>query len=139
MAQHGLRGRAGVATRWLLPARPPFPRNPRLARGTKDQDSCRIFYEPLGGWDGEGNLIPVLAAEVPTRANGGLSADGRTVTWKLKRGVKWHDGRDFTADDVIFTWQYAGDPASAMLTVNIYRDIKAVPYKHLTLPTNRTA
>jgi peptide/nickel transport system substrate-binding protein len=116
--------RGGGGTLRLMYWQAPVHLNPHYAGGTKDQDSCRIFYEPLGGWDADGNLVPVLATEVPTRSNGGLSADGRTVTWKLKRGVKWHDGRDFTADDVVFTWQYAGDPASAMLTVNVYRDIK---------------
>lgn len=98
--------------------------NPHYAGGTKDQDASRIFYEPLAGWDGEGNLVPFLAAEVPTQANGGLAADGRSVTWKLKRGVKWHDGKDFGADDVVFTWQYAGDPAAAMTTVSVYKDLK---------------
>jgi len=98
--------------------------NPHYAGGTKDQDASRVFYEPLASWDSDGNLVPILAAEVPTRANGGLSADGRSVTWKLKRGVKWHDGKDFSADDVVFTAQYAGDPAAAMTTVNVYKDIK---------------
>ena len=98
--------------------------NPHYAGGTKDQDASRIFYEPLAGWDGEGNLVPFLAAEVPTQANGGLAADGRSVTWKLKPGVKWHDGKDFSADDVVFTWQYAGDPAAAMTTVSVYKDLK---------------
>jgi len=37
--------------------------NPHFAVGTKDQDGSRIFYEPLAGWDAEGNLVPVLAAE----------------------------------------------------------------------------
>lgn len=98
--------------------------NPHYAGGTKDQDASRIFYEPLASWDGDGNLVPVLAAEIPSRANGGLAADGKSVIWKLKRGVKWHDGKDFTADDVVFTAQYAGDPAAAMTTVSTYRDIK---------------
>ncbi len=98
--------------------------NPHYAGGTKDQDASRVFYEPLASWDSDGNLVPILAAEVPTRANGGLSADGRSVTWKLKRGVKWHDGKDFSADDVVFTAAYAGDPAAAMTTVSVYRDIK---------------
>ena len=100
--------------------------NPHYAGGTKDQDASRIFYEPLASWDLDGNLVPVLAAEIPSRANGGLAADGRSVTWKLKRGVKWHDGKDFTADDVVFTAQYAGDPAAAMTTMNTYKDIKVV-------------
>ena len=87
--------------------------NPHFAGGTKEQEATRMFYEPLAGWDAEGNLIPCLATEMPSRANGGVSADGRTVTWKLKRGVTWHDGKPFTADDVVFTWQYAGDPATS--------------------------
>jgi peptide/nickel transport system substrate-binding protein len=98
--------------------------NPHYAGGTKDQDASRIFYEPLAGWDSDGNLVPQLAAEIPSRQNGGISADNKTVTWKLKRGVTWHDGKPFTADDVVFTAAYAADPAAAMITVSIYKDIK---------------
>ena len=98
--------------------------NPHYAGGTKDQDASRIFYEPLAGWDSEGNLVPQLAAEIPSRQNGGVAADGKSVTWKLKRGVTWHDGKPFTADDVVFTAAYAADPAAAMITVAIYKDIK---------------
>ena len=102
----------------------PVHLNPHYAGGTKDQDASRVFYEPLAGWDTEGNLVPQLAAEIPSRQNGGVGADGRTVTWKLKRGVTWHDGKPFTADDVVFTAAYAGDPAAAMVTVATYKDIK---------------
>ena len=98
--------------------------NPHFASGTKDQIAGRIFFEPLAGWDKEGNLTPQLAAEVPSRANGGLSADGTVVTWKLKQGVKWHDGKPFTADDVVFTWEYAADPATAAYTTGSYANIK---------------
>ncbi len=98
--------------------------NPHFASGTKDQIASRIFYEPLAGWDKEGNLFPQLAAEVPSKANGGLSEDGKTVTWKLKPGVKWHDGKPFTADDVVFTWEYAADPATAAYTTGAYANIK---------------
>ena len=98
--------------------------NPHYAGGTKDQDASRIFYEPLAGYDDNGNLIAQLAAEIPSRANGGLSADGKSVTWKLKKGVTWHDGKPFTADDVVFTAAYAGDPAASMVTVATYKDIK---------------
>src|SRR5215813_8762526 len=56
--------------------------NPHFAVGTKDQEGSRIFYEPLAGWDPDGNLMPVLAAEIPSRENGGLAADGTLVTWK---------------------------------------------------------
>ena len=97
---------------------------PHFANGTKDQEGSRIFYEPLAVWDAEGNLVPILAAEVPSKENGGLSADGRSVTWKLKRGVTWHDGQPFTADDCVFTWEYAKDPATAAVTTGVYKDVK---------------
>jgi peptide/nickel transport system substrate-binding protein len=98
--------------------------NPHFAVGTKDQEASRIFYEPLAGWDPDGNLVLMLAAEVPSVENGGLARDGRSVTWKLKRDVQWHDGRPFTADDVVFNWEYAADPATGATTSGSYKDIK---------------
>ena len=98
--------------------------NPHFAVGTKDQEGSRIFYEPLAGWDSEGNLVPVLAAEVPSKENDGLTEDGLSVVWKLKQGVKWHDGAPFTADDVVFTWEYARNPDAAAVTIASYKDIK---------------
>ena len=100
--------------------------NPHFAVGTKDQDGSRIFYEPLAAFDPEGNLFPILAAEIPSLQNGGVSRDGKTVTWKLRRGVAWHDGKPFTADDVVFNWEYAADPATAAVTGGAYRDIERV-------------
>jgi peptide/nickel transport system substrate-binding protein len=99
--------------------------NPHFAIGTKDQEGSRIFYEPLAGWDAEGNLVPVLAAEIPAKENDGLAEDGRSVVWKLKRGVKWHDGKPFTADDVVFTWEYARMPETAAVSIGSYKDVKA--------------
>ena len=78
--------------------------NPHFATGTKDQDGSRLFYEPLAGFDPDGNVVPVLAAELPTVTNGGLAKDLTSVTWRLKKGVQWHDGKPFTADDVVFNW-----------------------------------
>jgi peptide/nickel transport system substrate-binding protein len=56
--------------------------------------------------DAAGVFTPVLAAGIPSRANGGLAADGRSVTYRLKRDVRWADGQPFTARDVIFTYQF---------------------------------
>jgi len=98
--------------------------NPHFATGTKDQDGSRIFYEPLASWDPDGNLTPTLAAEIPTMQNGGLSKDGKSVTWKLKKNVVWHDGKPFTADDCVFTWEYCADPATASVSIATYKDVK---------------
>jgi peptide/nickel transport system substrate-binding protein len=100
--------------------------NPHFATGTKDQDGSRIFYEPLAGFDPDGNVTPVLAAEVPSLERGTVAKDGLSVTWNLKKGVQWHDGKPFTADDVVFTWEYAVDPATAAVTIGTYKEIDRV-------------
>ncbi len=100
--------------------------NPHFATGTKDVDASRIFYEPLVAYDPDGNLVPVLAAEIPSVANGLLAKDGTSVTWRLKKGVTWHDGKPFTADDVVFTWEFVIDPATAAVTLGSYREIAKI-------------
>jgi peptide/nickel transport system substrate-binding protein len=107
--------------------------NPHFATGTKDQEGSRIFYEPLAGWDADGNLVPVLAAEIPDLENEGLARDGLSVTWKLKPDVQWHDGRPFTAEDVVFTWEYASNPATAAVTIGSYQDIRVEKVDALTV------
>jgi peptide/nickel transport system substrate-binding protein len=100
--------------------------NPHFATGTKDQDATRIFYEPLAGYDPDGNIVPALAVEVPSVDNGGLAKDGTWVIWRLKRGVTWHDGKPFTAEDVVFNWEYVSDPAAAAVTSGSYREIARI-------------
>jgi peptide/nickel transport system substrate-binding protein len=100
--------------------------NPHLSIGVKDADGSRIFYEPLISFDPEGNYVPVLAAEVPTLQNGGIARDGLSVTWKLKRNVQWHDGKALTADDFVFTWEYAADPATTAVTIGNYKDVARI-------------
>src|SRR5437667_387783 len=91
--------------------------NPHFATGTKDQDACRIFYEPLASYDPDGNVVPILAADVPSLQNGLVAKDGLTVTWRLRKNATWHDGKPFTADDVAFNWEYAADSVSAARAV----------------------
>ena len=107
--------------------------NPHLAVGAKDAEGSRIFYEPLAAWDPDGNLVPVLAAEIPDIENGGVAADGKSVTWKLKPGVEWHDGQPFTADDVVFNWEYAADPETAATSIGSYKDITVEKIDPLTI------
>jgi len=100
--------------------------NPHFATGTKDQDASRIFYEPLAAFDPDGNIVPVLASEVPSVSAGTLARDLTWVTWKLKRGVTWHDGKPFTADDVVFNWEFVADPATSAVTSGSYREISRI-------------
>ena len=115
--------RGGGGSLKILLWQAPTLLNPHFAGGNTNRESSRIFFEPLAGWDRDGNLRPMLATQIPGREDGTLAADGKSVVWKLKQGVKWHDGRPFTADDVVFTWEYAKDPATTTITTATYRDI----------------
>jgi peptide/nickel transport system substrate-binding protein len=104
--------------------------NPHQATGTKDSDASRLILEPLASYGPDGKpLANGLAAEIPTVANGGVSADFTTVTWKLRQGVKWSDGTAFTADDVAFTFTYVHDAATAATTESSTEGVKSVVAK----------
>jgi peptide/nickel transport system substrate-binding protein len=100
--------------------------NGHLAAGTKDYDAARVVYEPLAAFNRDGEFVPILAAEIPSLDNGGLARDGTAVTWHLKKDVVWHDGRPFTAADVVFTWEYAADPATGAVTSGSYQNIRRI-------------
>jgi peptide/nickel transport system substrate-binding protein len=119
-------GRGAGDTLRLLYWQAPTIVNPHLSVGTKDLSASRIVYEPLASFDADGELIPVLAAEIPSRMNGGVAGNGRSVTWKLKQGVKWADGEPFTARDVLFTFEYASNPDVGTTSGATYDVVKSV-------------
>ena len=95
----------------------PSTLNTHQATGPNDADAARLVLEPLASLGKDGQAIANgLAAEIPTVANGGIAKDFTSVTWKLRQGVMWSDGRPFSADDVVFTYQYQCDPATAATT-----------------------
>ncbi|MGB3188218.1 MAG: peptide ABC transporter substrate-binding protein [Limnoraphis sp.] len=100
--------------------------NPHLATGFKDFDAARIVYEPLASYDQNDQLIPFLAAEIPTVENGGIAKDGKSVTWKLKQNVKWADGELFTAEDVVFTYDFISNPNVASASLEYYSTIEKI-------------
>jgi peptide/nickel transport system substrate-binding protein len=124
-AYKGTRRGGGGALKLLLWQGPTLL-NPHFASGSKDQEGSRPFYEPLARYDVDGRLEPVLAAEIPSRQNGGIAADGLSTVWTLKKDVRWHDGAPFGADDVVFNWQFAVDPATGAFTPGSYAGIKAI-------------
>lgn len=78
--------------------------NPILSDLTATAEVGRLVFSGLVTSDDKGQWVPDLALEVPTLQNGGISADGLTISYKLRSGVTWHDGVPFSAEDVKFTW-----------------------------------
>jgi peptide/nickel transport system substrate-binding protein len=118
--------RGGGGTLRILMWDAPTLLHPHFGRGLRDFTVQRIFYEPLAAPAADGTFVPVLAEEMPSRKAGTVAKDGQWVTWKLKRNVVWHDGAPFTADDVIFNWEFAIDPATAASTRSGYESIARI-------------
>ena len=107
---------------WQAPTLP----GPYLSSGTKDTDAGAVTLEPLAKYDPEGNLVPALAAQIPTLENGGVSQDSLSITWNLKEGLKWSDGSDVTAEDVVFTWRYCVDEDTGCTSESSFDGIASV-------------
>lgn len=84
--------------------------HPLMPANEVDQGVWWNLFSPLWGLNEAGKFVPVLAKEVPSVANGGISADG--LSWKvtLRDDVKWHDGKPFSAHDVRFTFELIQNP-----------------------------
>jgi peptide/nickel transport system substrate-binding protein len=75
-----------------------------------EQQLDRLVFEPFLDFDARGGAVPALLRVVPTRMNGGISADGRTLVFRLRPNVRWSDGVPVTAGDVLFTLRAILDP-----------------------------
>ncbi len=95
------------------------------------------FAEYLIDVNEKGEFFPVLAAEVPTVENGGVSKDGLTITYKLRKGVKWSDGAPFTSADVKFTWEAVVNPKNLVKSRSGYDLMASVetPDEHTAIVT----
>ncbi|MBV7393704.1 peptide ABC transporter substrate-binding protein [Mameliella sediminis] len=100
--------------------------NPFLSGGTKDVESSSMIIEPLARYNEKGELVPWLVDEVPTVANGGVSEDLTTITWKITPGLKWSDGSDFTSEDVKFTYEYCTHPEGGCAQLTKFEGVKSV-------------
>ena len=126
-AAAGQRGAGGTLK--ILYWQAPTILNTHLAQGTKDYDAGRLVLEPLASMGPDGKPVLNLAAELPTLDNGGISKDQKSITWKLRQDVKWSDGSPFTADDVVFTYQYVADPGTASSDTQTVDGVDAVAAK----------
>ena len=112
----------------------PSTMNQYLSGGNKEQDAAALVNEPLARYDASGAIVPWLVDEVPTVENGGVSADLKTITWKLTEGLKWSDGTALTSADVKFTWEYCVDPDGGCASSNYFDGVASID-----TPDDRTA
>jgi peptide/nickel transport system substrate-binding protein len=107
--------------------RSPNTLNPLLSANTTEGLLNRLTFDTLVSVDAAGKeTVPILATEVPTEKNGGISADGLTITYHLHNGVKWHDNVPFTSKDVKFSWQAMMNNANNVNERVGYEDVKSV-------------
>ncbi|MEL7155287.1 MAG: peptide ABC transporter substrate-binding protein [Actinomycetota bacterium] len=114
----------------LLQWQAPSQANVLLSGGTKDALAASLVIEPLARFDPAGEIQPVLAAEIPTVDNGGVSEDFLSITWTLRDDVVWSDGTPFTSDDVLFTHEYCLDEATGCSVDNTIVDSVEVVDEH---------
>jgi peptide/nickel transport system substrate-binding protein len=76
--------------------------------------------------DAKGNPVPELVTVIPSQKNGGISADGKTITWHLRHGVKWSDGAPFDSSDVTYTWRVAKDPTNNIAVRDVWDRLSSI-------------
>lgn len=104
---------------WTVPhvltisdASDPDSLNPHIGASAPTANLSEMTMAWLVRWDEHNRPTPELATVIPSRENGGVSADGLTITYHLRRGVRWSDGAPFTADDVVFSANTVNNPAN---------------------------
>ena len=120
----GERGRDGEVK--IIYWQAPSILNPFLSGGTKDVESASLVLEPLARYNETGEMVPFLAEEVPTVANGGVSEDLTTITWKIKEGLQWSDGTPVTSADVKFTAEYCMHPEGGCAQAAFFDGVEMV-------------
>jgi peptide/nickel transport system substrate-binding protein len=107
--------------------------NPLYAQALSSIYTQSIWNCRPWNFDSQNNPVPVLVEELPSLENGGVSADGRVITLKLRDDIAWSDGRPITAQDFVFTYEMIVDPNNGVSAVSPYDLVESV-----TAPDERT-
>ena len=121
MAERGSDGTVNIIY-WQAPS----ILNPFLSGGTKDVESASLVIEPLARYNETGEMVPFLASQIPTVANGGVSGDLTTITWKIAPGLLWSDGTALTSADVKFTAEYCMHPEGGCAQLAFFDGVENV-------------
>lgn len=118
----------------------PSTMNMYLSAGTKDLIASSMVLDPLAGFLPDGTLFPELAQDIPSLENGGISEDLKSITWKLKEGLKWSDGTPVTSADVVFTAEYCMSPDGGCARLAKFEGVDSVEaLDNLTIRVNFAA
>jgi peptide/nickel transport system substrate-binding protein len=100
--------------------------NPLFANTQAANDIAYVIFEPIFRYDPDGNLIPAAVTHVPTLKNGGIAADGKTITLHFRKGMRWSDGAPYDARDLTFTWKAVLNPRNNTRLTNGWDEIAAI-------------
>lgn len=107
-----------IAQQWQ-----PRSLNPALENGLSSTEWSMLLFSYLVKYDDRGNLIPDIAVQVPTLRNGGISADGKTIVYRIRRGVRFSDGTPLTAKDCAWSIDAINNPRNNVQSRFAYDDV----------------
>lgn len=126
-------GAGGAGNSWTVPgvlrfteSSDPKNLNPALNSGTPTLDLSMFVYSWTVRYDSKARPFPDALSEIPTIANGDVSKDGLTLTYKLRRNIKWQDGVPLTCKDLRFTWQVVMNTHNNVVTTDGFKDIGSI-------------
>jgi oligopeptide transport system substrate-binding protein len=97
--------------------------DPNRASWVSERTVLVQVFDGLLTFNKDLTLAPMVAKEIPTVANGGISADGKTYMIKLRNNVTWNDGTKVTAKDFVFSIKRLFDPGLAAEYASFYFNI----------------
>jgi peptide/nickel transport system substrate-binding protein len=100
--------------------------NPLFSNSDAADQISALIFAPIFRYDERGEFVPELATEVPTYANGGISADSKTIVLHWRKGVKWSDGAPLGPSDLRFTWRAVMNPKNNAKSSIGWDDISAI-------------
>ncbi len=125
-SQAGSRRTSGSTLVFTGLAGEPDALNPMFSNEADELNFSHLYMSYLVENDDRGDAIPEIAAEVPTLANGGISADQRTIVYHVRPRILWQDGRPLTARDVVFSYRAIVNPRNNVPTRVGYQEVQSV-------------
>ncbi|MBC5828624.1 MAG: peptide ABC transporter substrate-binding protein [Candidatus Eremiobacteraeota bacterium] len=102
--------------------------NPLLGSSAVTGDLSMFLFSYAVRYNDKAQPVPDALREIPTVENGDVSKDGKTLKYKLRPNIKWHDGQPLTSKDLWFTWKAVMNTHNNVVTTDGYKDIASIDY-----------